>query len=70
MNSFPHEIAICGVFLPPLLIAASIGLFATMLTTKQLNKYKLSQYFFYPPLVSLGFLVIYTVIIGTFIFRI
>lgn len=70
MNPFPHEIAIGGVYMPPLLIAASIGIVATMLTTKQLNKSRLSKYFFYPPLVSLALMVIYTVIVGTLIIKI
>jgi hypothetical protein len=36
-------------------------------TTRLLNRYRLTKYFFYPPLVSLALMVIYTVLIGTFI---
>jgi hypothetical protein len=32
-----------------------------------LNRYRLSNYLFYPPLVFLALMIIYTVLIGTFI---
>jgi len=32
-----------------------------------LNRYRLSRHFFYPPLVMLAMMTIYTVLIGTFI---
>lgn len=62
--NMPHEIHIGEVFIPPLLIAAILGLIAAIITAKLLNKYRLSKYFFYPPLVMVGFMVIYTVLIG------
>jgi hypothetical protein len=55
------------VYFPPLLIAGILGLTAAVLTTMLLNRYRLSRYFFYPPLVFLALAVIYTVMIGTFI---
>jgi hypothetical protein len=63
----PHELAIGGVYLPPMLVAGVLGLIATVTTTRLLNLYKLSKYFFYPPIVSLALMIIYTVFIGTFI---
>jgi hypothetical protein len=51
MNSYPHEIAIGGVYIPPLLIASLLGVIAAVITAQQLNRYRLSRYFFYPPLV-------------------
>jgi hypothetical protein len=51
MNSYPHEIAISGVYMPPLLIASLLGVIAAVITARQLNRYRLSRYFFYPPLV-------------------
>jgi hypothetical protein len=36
-------------------------------TARLLNRYRLSRYFFYPPLVFLALIIIYTVLIGTFI---
>jgi hypothetical protein len=36
-------------------------------TTRVLNRYRLAQHFFYPPLVMLALTVIYSILIGTFI---
>jgi hypothetical protein len=63
----PHEFALGGVYLPPLLVAALLGTLAAVVTARLLNRYRLSRYFFYPPLVFLGLMVIYTVSIGTFV---
>ena len=66
----PHEFAIGGVYMPPLLIAAIIGTIAAVATARLLNRYRLSRYFFYPPLVFVALAIIYTVFIGTFIIRV
>jgi len=63
----PKEFSLGGVYFPPLLIAGILGVTAAVLTTMLLNRYRLSRYFFYPPLVFLALAVIYTVMIGTFI---
>jgi len=70
MNQIPHEIALGGVFMPPLLVAGIFGVIAAVLTARLLNRYRMSRYFYYPPLVLVALMVIYTVIIGTFIVRI
>jgi hypothetical protein len=67
MQQIPHEFAIGGVYMPPLLVAGLLGALVTVLTAYLLNRYRLSRYFFYPPLVSLSMMVIFTVFIGTFI---
>ena len=67
MNFIPSEFAIAEVYFPPLLIAAVLGVILAWLTARQLNRYRLSRFFFYPPLVLLAFAVIYTVLIGTFV---
>jgi len=67
MSSMPHEFAIGGVFMPPLLVAAILGTIAAVATAKLFNRYRLSKYFFYPPLVFLALMIIYTVLIGTLI---
>ena len=67
MTPTPHEFAIGGVYLPPLLVASLFGVIATLVTAQLLNRYRLSRYFFYPPLVFLALMVIYTLLIGTFI---
>ena len=53
--------------MPPLLVAAVFGMMAALLTTNLLNRYRLSKYFFYPPVVSLALVILYTLFIGTFI---
>ena len=70
MNLYPHEIAIGGVYMPPLLIASLLGLIAAVMTARALNRYRLSRYFFYPPLAFVAITVVYTVLIGTFVIRI
>jgi len=67
MNPIPHEFAIGGVFMPPLLVAAILGTIAAVVTAWLLNRIRLSRYFFYPPLVFLALMVIYTIFIGTFV---
>jgi hypothetical protein len=67
MTPIPHEFAIGGVYMPPLLIAGLFGVIAAVVTARLLNRYRLSQHLFYPPLVLLALMIIYTVLIGTFI---
>ena len=67
MNPIPHEFAIGGVYMPPLLVAGFLGAVAAFITARLLNRYRLSRYLFYPPLVFLSLAVIYTVFIGTFV---
>ena len=67
MTLIPKEFAIGGVFMPPLLVAGFFGVLAAALTAMLLNRYRLSRYFFYPPLVFVALAVIYTVLIGTLI---
>ncbi len=67
MQPIPSEFAIGGVFFPPLLIASILGVTAAALTALALNRYRLSRFFFYPPLVFLALAVIYSGLIGTFI---
>ncbi len=67
MLPIPHEFAIGGVYLPPMLIAAILGVLAAIVSSRLLNRYRLSRHFFYPPLVMLAMMTIYTVLIGTFI---
>lgn len=70
MKPIPHEFAIGEVFMPPLLVASLLGLLAAMVTAHLLNRYRLSRFFFYPPLVFLALMIIYTVLIGTFIIKV
>jgi hypothetical protein len=70
MNPMPHELAVGGVYFPPLLVAATLAVIAAILTALLLNRIRLSRYFFYPPLVFLALFIIYTVLLGTFVVRI
>jgi hypothetical protein len=65
MMFIPVEVSIFGVYFPPLLIAAIIGTLAATLTARVLNRYRLSRYFFFPPIVLIAIMVVYTCIIGT-----
>ena len=67
MLPIPHEFAIGGVYLPPLLIAAIVGVALATFSGRLLNRNHWSEHFFYPPLVMLAMMIIYTVLIGTFI---
>jgi len=70
MNTIPHELAVGGVYLPPLLVAVTLGTIAAVLTALLFNRIRLSRYFFYPPLLFLALVMIYTVLLGTFVVRI
>ena len=70
MDFIPKEFAVGGVYFPPLLVAGVLGLTAAVLTSMLLNRFRLSRYLFYPPLVFFALAVIYTVIIGTFVIQI
>lgn len=65
MSPVPHEVAIAGVFFPPLLLAAAIGAAAAWLTAILLNVTRLSRFFYCPPVILLALSVLYTGIIGT-----
>ena len=67
MSYVSHEFFIVGVYFSPLLIAAFLGVVAAALTAITLNRYRLSRFFFYPPLVFVALAVIYTGLIGTFL---
>ena len=65
MQSIPHELAIGGVYFPPLLIAGIIAAAATWLTAIVLNHFRLSRFLVYPPLIFLALFVLYTGVIGS-----
>jgi hypothetical protein len=66
MKFIPYEFFLGGVYFPPLLIAAFLGVVLATITAIALNRYHLSRFFFYPPLVFVALTVIYTGLIGTF----
>ena len=64
MFGVPHEISILGVYFPPMLLAAMPGVAAAGLTAVLLNRYRLSRFFVYPPLVFVSLSILYTSLIG------
>ncbi|WP_309396530.1 DUF1656 domain-containing protein [Cerasicoccus maritimus] len=64
MFPVPHEFTIGGVMMPPLFVSAWLGLVASIITAKLLNRFRLARFFFYPPLVFMAMMVIYTLLIG------
>ena len=67
MSFIPSEVNIGGVFFPPYLLAGIVGIGATVLTAYLLNRYRLSRFFFYPPLVFLALAIIYTGLLSIFL---
>jgi hypothetical protein len=67
MNLVPSEFAIGGIYFPPLLLAGILGASAAVLTVLLLNRYRLSRFFYYPPLVFVSLSVIYTGLISIFL---
>lgn len=67
MSRLPHEFVIGEVYLPPLLIAGFLGLLSAWATVLVLNRYRLSRFLAYPPLVFLALVVIYTVVFATLV---
>lgn len=67
MHLFPHELYVGEVFFPPLLLDAALGLAAAWFTARLLNRFRLSRYFYHPPLVLIALAVIYTGLLSTFL---
>ena len=61
----PSEISIGGIYFPPLLLAGILGVVLAWLTAMVLNRYRLSRFFAYPPVVFIALAIIYTGLIGT-----
>ena len=64
MPDVPHEISISGVYFPPMLLAAILGVAAAALTALLINRYRLSRFFVYPPLIFVSLTILYTSLIG------
>lgn len=60
----PSDVTFSGVYLPPMLVSATVAFIITWACAFVLNKYRLSRFFAYPPAVFLSLLVIVTVLIG------
>ena len=67
MYFVPSEVSIGGVYFPPYLLAGMFGVATAALNAMLLNRYRLSRYFFHPPLVFLALAIFYTGLIATFL---
>jgi hypothetical protein len=67
MSGVPHELAVGGVYVPPMLVAAVLGTLLAVVLARTLNRYRLSAHFFYPPLVFVALAVLFSVLVGTFV---
>ena len=67
MHFIPSEFSIGGVYFPPYLLAGTLGVALAAMSAVLINKYRLSRYFYHPPLVFLALAAFYTGLIATFL---
>ena len=67
MRPNPAEVEILGTYYPPILLSGLLGILAMVLTTRWLARRHLFRYVFFPNLIMLAQVAIYTVLIGTFV---
>ena len=67
MHLIPRELYIGEVFFPPMLLDAALGLVAASITARLLNRFRVSRYFYHPPLVLIALAVIYTGLFSFFL---
>jgi hypothetical protein len=67
MHLIPHEIHLGEIFFPPMVLDAALGLAAASLTARLLNRFRVSRYFYHPPLVLIALTVIYTGLVSIFL---
>lgn len=67
MQFIPREVSIYGVYFSPYLLAAILGVALAALTVLLLNRYRLSRFFYFPPIIFLSMAVMYTLLVGTFL---
>ena len=67
MHLIPHELRVGEVFFPPMLLNAALGLIAAAITARLSNRFRVSRYFYYPPLVLIALTVIYTGLFSIFL---
>jgi len=65
--NIPVEFTIGGIYMPPLLMASVLSVITTVIVARLLNAYRWSKYFFYPPLVFVSMVIIFTMIYGRLI---
>jgi hypothetical protein len=61
----PTEFNLAGVYMPPLLVAAGLGLLLAVITAKLMNRYKLTDWFSNPSLVFVAMVFNYAMLCET-----
>lgn len=64
VNTIPSEFAIGEVYFPPELFVGLLAIVLAILTSRLLNHFRLSRFFFFPPAVFVAFVVIYAGLIS------
>ena len=67
MHLVPHELYVGEVFFPPLPLDAALGLVAATITARLSNRFRVSRWFYHPPLVLIALTVIYAGLISIFL---
>jgi hypothetical protein len=65
MSRFPHEISIRGIYIEPYLAAAVLGILLACIAAILMNRFRLTRFFIYPPLIFVAMAVIFTGLVGT-----
>jgi hypothetical protein len=60
----PSELTIAGIYFPPALVVALLGLIAAWGAGKVLNRTRLARFFWYPPLAFVAMWVLFSALIG------
>lgn len=67
--NLPSELSIGGVLVPPLLVAAILGVFAAAVVARIAGGSRIVRYIWHPWLAFFGLAVLFTALIGLFLIR-
>ncbi len=70
ITPFPHELAINGVYLSPLLVVVILAFLATLINTMILNKLRITQFLIHLPLNFLAIMTLYIILIDILFIKI
>lgn len=65
--NIPMEIAIGGIYFPPVMFAIIIGVTLAEITGRLLNRFDLTRFIWHPPLFFIAMAVIFTRIAGLYL---
>jgi hypothetical protein len=67
LHPTPSELPVTGVYLPPALVVAPLGLLGAWVLSRVLDRTRLARYFWNPPLAFLGMWVLISAATGLFL---